>query len=147
MFEVSKACPQLRRFRMSELRFHNLQDDSDGEDADSEFRYSKDDDAKGIATMLELRSLQLFANNLTNEGLTAILDNCVHLESLDIRHCFNIVLDAALRAKCSRIKTLRLPHDSTDDYDLEALSPIWSVIGMGVGTDSDGDYFYGGPWA
>uniref|UniRef100_R7WCT6 Uncharacterized protein n=1 Tax=Aegilops tauschii TaxID=37682 RepID=R7WCT6_AEGTA len=80
MFEISKACPQLRHFRMSELRFHNLQDDSDGEDADSEFR----------------------------------------------------------------IKTLRLPNDS-DDYDLEALSPIWSGIGMGVDTDSDGDFFYGGP--
>jgi hypothetical protein len=96
MFQVSKACPQLRHFRKSELRFYNLQDDSDGEDADSEFRYNKNDDAKGIATMLQLRSLQLFANNLTNEGLAAILDNCVHLESLDIRHCFNIVMDDAL---------------------------------------------------
>ncbi|XP_048560484.1 F-box protein SKIP19-like [Triticum urartu] len=145
MFQVSKACPQLRHFRKSELRFYNLQDDSDGEDADSEFRYNKNDGAKGIATMLQLRSLQLFANNLTNEGLTAILNNCVHLESLDIRHCFNIVMDDALRAKCSRIKTLRLPYDLTDDYDIEALSPIWPGLGIGVGSDSDDDCWYGGP--
>jgi hypothetical protein len=51
--------------------------------------------------MHKLRSLQLFGNNLTNEGLTATLDNCPHLESLD-----------TLRGKCARIKTLRLPHDS-----------------------------------
>jgi hypothetical protein len=65
-----------------------------------EFRgFNKDGEA--IATMHKLRSLQLFGNNLTNEGLTAILDNCPHLESLD-----------TLRGKCARIKTLRLPHDS-----------------------------------
>uniref|UniRef100_A0A0D3GX77 Transport inhibitor response 1 domain-containing protein n=1 Tax=Oryza barthii TaxID=65489 RepID=A0A0D3GX77_9ORYZ len=63
--------------------------------------------------MHELRSLQLFANILTNKGLSAILDNCPNLESLDIRHCYNVDMDASLRAKCARIKVLRPP----DDYD------------------------------
>uniref|UniRef100_A0A0E0ARW4 Transport inhibitor response 1 domain-containing protein n=1 Tax=Oryza glumipatula TaxID=40148 RepID=A0A0E0ARW4_9ORYZ len=63
--------------------------------------------------MHELRSLQLFANTLTNKGLSAILDNCPYLESLDIRHCYNDGMDASLRAKCARIKVLRPP----DDYD------------------------------
>ncbi|CAM0943706.1 unnamed protein product [Alopecurus aequalis] len=76
-----------------------------------------------------LRSLQLFANDLGNEGLEAILDNCPHLESLDIRHCFNVDVDRAdeegklLREKCARIKALRLPRDSTDDYDFDFGSP------------------------
>uniref|UniRef100_A0A0E0EIX0 F-box domain-containing protein n=1 Tax=Oryza meridionalis TaxID=40149 RepID=A0A0E0EIX0_9ORYZ len=66
-----------------------------------------------IKNMHELRSLQLFANTLTNKGLSAILDNCPNLESLDIRHCYNVDMDASLRAKCARIKVLRPP----DDYD------------------------------
>lgn len=81
--------------------------------------------------MHELRSLQLVANDLTNKGLAAILENCPRLESLDIRHCFNVKMDddddsdegTLLREKCARIKTLRLPRDSTHDYELEVQSP------------------------
>uniref|UniRef100_A0A0D9X586 F-box domain-containing protein n=1 Tax=Leersia perrieri TaxID=77586 RepID=A0A0D9X586_9ORYZ len=115
---VGKACPQLKRFRLSKRCFYSFEHSE----------YNKDEEALGIATMHELRSLQLFANNLSNEGLTAILDNCPHLESLDIRHCFNVSVDDTLRAKCARIKTLRLPHDSTDDYDFQVDRPIWSHV-------------------
>ncbi|KAJ1267675.1 hypothetical protein BS78_07G075800 [Paspalum vaginatum] len=85
-----------------------------------------DGEALGIATMTELRALQIFGNNLTNEGLTAILDNCRHLESLDIRHCFNVEMDNTLQAKCAGIKTLRPPDDSTDDYEFIVQSPVWA---------------------
>ncbi|XP_072150648.1 putative F-box/LRR-repeat protein 9 [Setaria viridis] len=140
--EVGKACPELKRFRFNRYRFHEFAEYSD--DDDSEFKYNKDDNALGIASMHGLRSLQLFGNNFTNEGLAAILDNCPHLESLDIRHCFNIVMDDALRAKCATIKTLRLPYDSTDGYGLQFEGPIWPGSGLGFDSDSD-DCVYGGP--
>ncbi|CAL5003512.1 unnamed protein product [Urochloa decumbens] len=140
--EVGKSCPELKHFRFNSYRFYSFGEYSD--DEDNEFRYNKDDNALGIASMHGLRSLQLFGNSFTNEGLTAILDNCPHLESLDIRHCFNIDMDDALRAKCATIKTLRLPYDPTDDYDLKFEGPIWSGSGMGYYSDSDG-CVYGGP--
>ncbi|CAN7089358.1 unnamed protein product [Brassica rapa subsp. narinosa] len=77
-----------------------------------------DDDALAIAeTMHGLRFLQLFANGLTDVGLKAILDNCPDLEHLDLRHCFNVHFSGDLKKRCSeRIKVLRPPNDSTDDY-------------------------------
>lgn len=72
--------------------------------------------AMGIATMAELRTLQLVGNSLTNAGLAAILDGCPLLEAPD--YCFNIRMYNALQAKCSRLKTLRLPKDSIDDDDI-----------------------------
>lgn len=140
MFEVvGMACPQLRHFRLNRRCFLNFEESEDDD------VFNKDEEAQGIATMHELRSLQLFANDLTNAGLTEILDNCPHLESLDIRHCFNITMDAVLLAKCSRIKALKLPYDSTDDYDYdcEVQSPILPHD-LGIQSDSD-DCFYGGP--
>uniref|UniRef100_A0A0E0I858 Uncharacterized protein n=1 Tax=Oryza nivara TaxID=4536 RepID=A0A0E0I858_ORYNI len=38
----------------------------------------------------------------------------MHLDHLDIRRCYNVDMDAALRAKCARIKALKLPRDCTD---------------------------------
>lgn len=71
--------------------------------------------------MPELRQLQLFGNKLTNDGLQAILDGCPHLESLDLRQCFNVTLTGNLGRRCAeRIKHLRFPTDSTDDYELDA---------------------------
>ncbi|XP_038972617.1 putative F-box/LRR-repeat protein 23 [Phoenix dactylifera] len=93
------------------------------------------DDSEALAiakNMHELHHLQLFANRLTNDGLQAILDNCPHLESLDIRQCFHINMDGSLRAKCARIKNLRLPSDPTDDYEFCA-----DIDGVG---DSVDDY-------
>jgi hypothetical protein len=115
VFEViGRACPRLKSFRLSYPCFCSIED----------AEFNKDEEAMGIATMSALRSLQLFGSELTNKGLTAILDNCVHLDYLDIRHCFNIYLDTALRAKCARIKTMRSALDSTDDYEFEFENPI-----------------------
>ncbi|CAO2187361.1 unnamed protein product [Urochloa humidicola] len=125
---AGKACPHMKRFRLSNDRFYSFEDE-----------YINDQEAYGISTMHELRSLQLFANNLTNKGLAAILDNCPYLECLDIRHCFNVQLDASLKAKCSSIKTLRLPNDITDDYEFDVKSPIR----MNSNVDSHSD---GGDW-
>lgn len=126
---VGKSCSQLKRFRLSKHSFYSF-DDVD---------YNKDGEALGIATMTGLQSLQLFGNILTNAGLTAILDNCHHLESLDIRHCFNAYIDDTLRAKCTGIKTLRLPDDSTDDYEFIVSPPVWANHSQSE-DDSDGSY-------
>ncbi|CAA7024593.1 unnamed protein product [Microthlaspi erraticum] len=77
-----------------------------------------DDDALAIAeSMPELRELQLLANRLTNTGLNAILDNCLHLEHLDLRQCLNINLsEGDMEKRClERIKDFRRPNDSTAD--------------------------------
>ncbi|RCV29700.1 hypothetical protein SETIT_6G033200v2 [Setaria italica] len=143
VFEVvGEVCPKLKHFRRSNKLF------------DVRVWWNKDDDVQGIATMHGLRSLQLFGHALTNEGLETILDGCPHLECLDIRHCFNIDMDEALHLKCAGIKTLRLPDDPTDDYDLEVHSPIRMVVeeeivwDSGYYSDDSGDDdwdFYGEP--
>ncbi|TKW08502.1 hypothetical protein SEVIR_6G032100v4 [Setaria viridis] len=139
---IGQSCPELKHFRFNSYRFINLGNREysydDGDDDyydydDNDLKY-KDADALGIAYMHGLCTLQLFGNNLTNEGLTAILDNCPHLESLDIRHCFNIIMDDTLQARCARIKTLKLPSDPTDDYGFPVCSPLWS---SGIDSDSD----------
>ncbi|KAK7331403.1 hypothetical protein VNO77_25627 [Canavalia gladiata] len=81
-----------------------------------------DEEAFAIAgTMPGLRHLQLFGNKMTNDGLLAILDGCPHLESLDLRQCFNVNLGGSLGRRCTeQIKDLRLPYDPTDDYPFEA---------------------------
>ncbi|CAL5010847.1 unnamed protein product [Urochloa decumbens] len=113
MFKVvGKACPQLKRFRLSKECFSFSYID----------KRKLNWDANGIANMHELNSLQLFGNRLTNKGLETILDNCPKLESLDIRHCFNVNMDKALLTKCAGIRTLRLPNDPTD-YNLQVKSP------------------------
>ncbi|KAJ1410350.1 Leucine-rich repeat domain superfamily [Sesbania bispinosa] len=59
--------------------------------------FERDDEAFVIAkTMSQLRHLQLWGNMLTNNGLLAILDGCPHLESLDLRACFNLDLNGSL---------------------------------------------------
>jgi hypothetical protein len=83
--------------------------------------------ADGIAeSMSELRDLQLFANRLDNNALYDILDKCTHLESLDLRYCFNIKVSAELKAKCSKLKDVKSPNDSIKDYEYETFidSPI-----------------------
>ncbi|KAK7332155.1 hypothetical protein VNO80_28903 [Phaseolus coccineus] len=72
-------------------------------------------------TMPGLRHLQLFGNKLTNDGLLAILDCCPHLESLDLRQCFNVKLGGSLSKRCAeQIKDLRIPYNPTDEYPFEA---------------------------
>jgi hypothetical protein len=117
---VGRSCPKLTRFRQSENRV-------------CRHGYStsyKDRAAMGIATMAELRSVHLFGSSLTNAGLAAILDGCPLLEALDVRHCYNVRVDDALRAKCGGLKTLRLPEDSIadDDYEIQDQVPAWCQL-------------------
>ena len=87
---VGKACRNLKQFV-----------------ADKEFTtYGKfgHDEAYGIATMHRLRSLKISCGELNNKAMAAILDNCPHLESLDLLCCFNVVMDGGMRAKCAGIK-------------------------------------------
>jgi hypothetical protein len=67
------------------------------------------DEARGIATMHELRHLKLYYNKLNNQALAAILDNCPHLESLHLQWCINFVLDGAMRARCADIRMVVQP--------------------------------------
>ncbi|XP_068316402.1 F-box protein SKIP19-like [Pyrus communis] len=65
-----------------------------------------------------LQHLQVFANELTDEGLREILDCCPRLVSLDLRYCFNLRVDGDLRMRCAEgIRTLWLPEDSIADYE------------------------------
>ncbi|XP_052145349.1 putative F-box/LRR-repeat protein 23 [Oryza glaberrima] len=111
---VGKACPELKCFRLNER--YTLQMDYAAPDI-----MDDDTEALGIASnMPKLRELQLIGNKLTNDGLMSILDHCQHLESLDIRQCYSIQMDDALKSKCSRIRDLKLPHDSISDFKYRA---------------------------
>lgn len=86
-----------------------------------------------------LRHLQLIGNKMTNDGLVALLDGCPHLESLDIRRCFNVNLVGTLGKRCKeQIKYFRLPHDATDDYPFQT-----SVDESDLMSDYDYDDFLG----
>lgn len=64
--------------------------------------------------MPQLQHLQLLKNIMTNEGPRAILDNCCHLESVDVRDCFNVDLTGDLGKRCrQQIMDLR---PSNDDF-------------------------------
>ncbi|WOH12081.1 hypothetical protein DCAR_0831580 [Daucus carota subsp. sativus] len=87
-----------------------------------------DEDALAVAeNMPGLRYLQLFGNKLTSNGLLAIIEKCPYLESLDLRQCFNIAnLEHDLAKRLSqKIKVLRLPYDSTEDYGYDAEINDW----------------------
>ncbi|WVZ94621.1 hypothetical protein U9M48_040490 [Paspalum notatum var. saurae] len=91
---VGEVCPKLKHFRLRRRDHFN-----------GERRRGKMD-ARGIASMHGLRSLQLLNSDLNNTDLEAILDNCPNLEFLDIRHCFKINMVGTLHLKCARIKTV-----------------------------------------
>ncbi|GLT97118.1 hypothetical protein SLE2022_147010 [Rubroshorea leprosula] len=108
-----------------------------------------DEAAQAIAqTMQGLCHLQLFGNQLSNFGLVAILDSCSHLESLDLRCCFNVTLQGDLEKRCvEQIKHLRRPNDSTQDYEFsEAYHKSYfsydpsGFFDEGVMSSSDYDY-------
>lgn len=113
---VGQACPHLKRLRLNSRWF-----DIELEEVIDNYQ------ARGIATyMPELQDLQLFANRLHNNALYDILDKCPHLESLDLRQCFNIEVDAELEAKCSKLNNVRFPKDSTKDYKHETFIETFS---------------------
>ncbi|KAK7247352.1 hypothetical protein RIF29_42233 [Crotalaria pallida] len=104
---IGRCCPLLKS-----LKF-NMQSYTDYEGDDGEaFAIAK--------TMPNLRHLQLFGNNLTDEGLLAILDGCPHLESLDLRDCFNVDLGGNLGRRCAeQIKDFLEPDDPDDDFPFD----------------------------
>ncbi|XP_026393236.1 putative F-box/LRR-repeat protein 23 [Papaver somniferum] len=106
---VGNACHQLKLFRLNSRGY-----DHPGKECD--------DVALAIAeNMPELRHLHLFGNKLTNVGLKAILDACLHLESLDLRQCLNVNLEGDLLITCrDRLIKLRFPNDSSDDCEFDA---------------------------
>lgn len=102
---IIRCCPFLKTFKLNEQGSRNP-------------NLACDDEAVAIAdSMHELRHLQLIGNSMTNEGLKAILDNCPHLQSLDLRACFHVDLAGDLGKRCAQqIKIVRHPYDATDDY-------------------------------
>ncbi|KAL6638833.1 hypothetical protein ACP70R_023469 [Stipagrostis hirtigluma subsp. patula] len=78
-----------------------------------------------IATVREVRSLLLDRNDLTDRGLSAILDKCPHLEFLDIRNCRGIILNNTLRAKNARMNSKKLTTKilCSDPCSLNTLNP------------------------
>ncbi|CAM0908154.1 unnamed protein product [Alopecurus aequalis] len=90
---VAKVCRYLKHFTIVEQICHSYRN------------RSNDDDLKAfaIARMHGLRSLILVGDDLSNEGLAAIIDNCPRLEYLKMRDCRNINMDYNLTAKCARI--------------------------------------------
>jgi hypothetical protein len=114
---VGAACPLLTRLRLNHDRFYYWRPGDTG-----------GCEAAEIAAMPGLRSLQLFANSLRNADLAAILDGCRRLESLDIRHCFNVSMNGEMRARCAGVKALQMPKDSMEGYDLPYASPVRDCV-------------------
>ncbi|KAI3844023.1 hypothetical protein MKW92_020906 [Papaver armeniacum] len=106
--DVGKSCPRLKSFRLNRRGYRWPHKECDEE-------------ALAIAeNMPQLHHLHLFGNKLTNVGLRAILDGCLHLEYLDLRKCFNVNLEGDLLKRCrDRVIKIRLPNDSTDDYEFD----------------------------
>ena len=91
---IAKECPRLRclrNHRVKSLYYYGWDLADDGE-------------AMAIAEMHELRSLQLLNNDLSNQGLAAILDKCLHLEWLDVRECRHLRMDPQLQARIGATK-------------------------------------------
>lgn len=102
---VGRSCPLLKSLELNKIWYTG--------------QPGCNDDALAIAgTMHGLQYLQVFANELTDEGLREILDCCPCLVSLDLRYCFNLKLEGDLRMRCAEgIRTLWLPEDSITDYE------------------------------
>ncbi|KAG8384374.1 hypothetical protein BUALT_Bualt04G0111500 [Buddleja alternifolia] len=103
---IGLSCPMLKSFTFNVCRH----------------KYPRTEDneyALAVAkNMPNLRQLRLFGNKMSNEGLKAILESCPHLELLDLRQCFSVDLGGDLGRICSqRVKVLKRPYDSTDDFE------------------------------
>ncbi|KAF5770739.1 putative F-box domain, leucine-rich repeat domain superfamily, F-box-like domain superfamily [Helianthus annuus] len=102
---VGRYCPMLKTFKVNKRGYEG-----------SLTRYNEIAIAIG-QNLPGIRHLELIGNRMTNVGLRVILDNCHHLETLDLRECFYIDLKGDLGKQCSKqIKYLKLPNDSLEDY-------------------------------
>lgn len=107
---IGRCCPQLKSFSLNRQNFIWP-------------FYVFNEEALAIAENLPgLRHMQLLGNGMTSLGLQAILDNCLHLESLDMRQCFNLgcIEDDLGKRLHQQIKNIRLPYDSIEDYGFGA---------------------------
>ncbi|XP_071698652.1 F-box protein SKIP19-like [Rutidosis leptorrhynchoides] len=134
---IGQNCPQLKSFKLNK-EFSRPHIECDG-------------DAFAIAnSMPELRHLQLFGNKMTNEGLQAILHGCPHLESLDIRRCFNLNLAGDLGKLCvERVKDFKHPNESTKDCGFnirdrayDDIDDMYSSGYSDIDDFSEEDFFY-----
>ncbi|KAM7270804.1 hypothetical protein ACFE04_030018 [Oxalis oulophora] len=100
------------------------------------------DEALAIAeTMPGLRHLQLVGNDMTNDGLQAILKACPHLESLDLRKCVHLLTN--VKKMCfDKINSLKLPYDPMDENDDHALEFSDFEDDYDYNYDYDYDYNY-----
>ncbi|KAL4563531.1 hypothetical protein LXL04_027574 [Taraxacum kok-saghyz] len=104
LYEVTVPnCPHLKSFKLDKVRIH--------------IGIRSDIDALAIAnTMPELRHLQLYGNAMSDIRLKAILDGCPHLESVDIRTCYNVDIHAdVLKPSLERLKSFKGPNDSIEN--------------------------------
>ncbi|RYQ92942.1 hypothetical protein Ahy_B09g099184 [Arachis hypogaea] len=76
------------------------------------------EDAFAIAqNMSNLRHLQLVRNScLDNNGVSAILDGCRYLESLDLRWCDNVNLEGRLRKMCDKQLKYFIEPNALEDF-------------------------------
>ncbi|CAK9142847.1 unnamed protein product [Ilex paraguariensis] len=112
-----RSCPLLKSFTLNQKWIP--QSPMDENDDDDEV-LNDDDEVVAIAKNIPgLQNLQLLGNYLTDIGLQAILDGCPHLDSLDLRQCFNVKLNGDLGKRCSKIRDLKCPFDSTAGYEFD----------------------------
>ncbi|XP_016173807.1 F-box protein SKIP19-like [Arachis ipaensis] len=92
--------------------------------------------------MSNLRHLQLVENRyLDNSGLSAILDGCPHLESLDLRRCCNVKLEGILRTRCDeKVKDMKDPDAPLDDFE------FWGLCFESIYDDAVYDYLREKRW-
>ncbi|KAI3954346.1 hypothetical protein MKW92_039333 [Papaver armeniacum] len=108
---IGKTCPRLKSFRLTY------------DSSTCSYRWGDptplldDYDAKAIAkTMPQLRHLLLSMFELTNHGLKAILDGCLHLQSLDLSQCkLDLEGEDLLNSLKERLVELTLPDASIID--------------------------------
>lgn len=107
---IGESCPHLKSFHLNTRGPYILCDD-----------FHSDEEAYAIAdNMPQLRRLHLFGNSLSNKGLQAILHKCPHLEYLDLRECSRLHFKGDLLQGClDRVRDVRLPNDSTYDYEYD----------------------------
>ncbi|KAI3455956.1 hypothetical protein Pfo_012619 [Paulownia fortunei] len=114
---IGISCPTLKSFTYNERGCRHPRTEG-SEDDDLMDGTNLNEYALAIAkNMPNLCHLRLFANEIKNAGLEAVLDGCPHLESLDLRQCFGVDLGGDLGKRCQQIKELRRPFDSIADYE------------------------------
>jgi len=109
---LGRSCPRLKLFELNNSLYMGSGDCFDNEDV-------RNEEALAIAKNLPtLHHLQLIGNRMTIKGVEAILDNCPHLVSLDLRLCKYVSLNKVLSNRISgRIKDLKHPHDSLAGFE------------------------------